>query len=110
MSELPASVVLLEKPGLAISETTGARSIGTFNSGGVNVRLSRTRKIFSSLVSVSATTALRSGSVTYKIRSGTQLKIMPARVTIAVAAVAGVGIAIGVIVAGGAKPSSANSV
>src|SRR5258707_7663567 len=40
MSELPASVVLLAKPGLAISETTGARSTGTFNSGGVNVRLS----------------------------------------------------------------------
>src|SRR5216117_460931 len=80
MSELPASVVLLAKPGLAISETTGARSTGTFNSGGVNVRLSRIRKIFSSLVSVNATTALRWGSVTYRIRSGTQLKIMPARV------------------------------
>jgi hypothetical protein len=92
---------------MATSGTTGVRSTGVLSSGAVKVRLFLSRNTLSSLPSDKAVTALRSGSVMKRVRSGTQLKIMPVRVMRARLASAADGSLIGVIVLAGARPSTA---
>src|SRR6185503_3114544 len=86
MSEPAPSVVLLAKFRAATSGTAGAMSIGTSKNGERRYRALLATKSVCGVVPSSLMSSVRirfaNGSLTYRMRRGAQLKIIPTRVAV----------------------------